>query len=199
MCFRPVTILAPSMLATTSRRTLVFPLLAAWALVGVLVILGQAIVRLAPLAWEPIRLRQLDALGWLAYGAWALVNAYLEGYRGFHLRFVPRVLRRIMILCESPNPIRVVAAPLFVMGFFGGPKSDRRAAWIVTLVVVMLVTIVHRLPQPYRGIVDVGVVVGLAIGWLSLFVRGVALFFRVPEDLARAMSSFREEEAHLSR
>jgi hypothetical protein len=43
-------------------------------------------------------------------------------------------------------------------------------AWSVLIGIVVLVVSVRSLAQPWRGIVDAGVVVGLVLGWLSLLI-----------------------------
>ena len=50
-------------------------------------------------------------------------------------------------------------------------------AWVLVFAIVGLVILVRLLPQPWRGIVDVGVVVELLIGSLSiLYIYLQALF-----------------------
>jgi hypothetical protein len=143
-------------------------LLAFWAYLGVFALLGQAIYRLTPLALEPLGPpNRLGHLAWLYWG-WVVANVYLEGYRGFHLRFVPRVARRVELLLTEPTLLRIALAPLYVMGYFDSPQADKRAAYGVTLAVVFAVVVVRTFEQPWRGIVDAGVVAGLGAGTLSL-------------------------------
>lgn len=139
-----------------------------WAYLGVFALLGQAIYRLTPLALEPLGPPdQLRGLAWLYWG-WAIASVYLEGYRGFHLRFVPRVARRVELLVAKPTLLRSIFAPAFVMGYFDAPLADKRAAWGVTLAVFFAVIVVRTFSQPWRGIIDAGVVSGLGAGMLSL-------------------------------
>jgi hypothetical protein len=152
-------------------------LLRIWAILGVSLLLIQSLVRLAPIAWEPIAQGQLGPGYMVIYVAWALLNSYLEGYRGFHQKFVPRVLRRTLLLEREPSPVRVIFAPFFVMGYFGSEPAERRAAIGVTAAVLVAIFVVRGLAQPWRGLIDGGVVAGLGFGLLSLWYRaGLELF-----------------------
>ena len=64
--------------------------------------------------------------------------------------------------------VRSLFAPLFAMGFFHATRATKITAYVLTLAIVVLVILVHRLDQPWRGIIDAGVVVGLGWGVLSL-------------------------------
>ena len=72
--------------------------------------------------------------------------------------------------------------PAFCMGLFHARRRTMIVSWMLPVVVVCLVVFVRQLAQPWRGIIDAGVVVGLAIGLVSLcwlFARAV-LTRRVP-------------------
>jgi F0F1-type ATP synthase membrane subunit a len=47
----------------------------------------------------------------------------------------------------------------------------------VTTGIVVLVLLVRAVPQPWRGIIDLGVVVGLAWGIISIVVFSIQAFF----------------------
>ena len=142
----------------------------AWAILGVLALLCQAIFRLAPLAWEPVRDGTLTPLLWVFYVGWGVMNLYLEGYKGFQKKFVPRVLARAHHIALYPKSAPLLLAPAYAMAFFGATRRARIAAWAVTGAVLVAILIVRALPQPYRGIIDVGVVLGLGWGTLVLIV-----------------------------
>jgi hypothetical protein len=57
------------------------------------------------------------------------------------------------------------------MGLFGARRRTTVAVWSVTVGIVVLVVLVRLLPQPWRGIVDAGVVVGLGWGLIALAVE----------------------------
>lgn len=152
-------------------------LAALWALGGVLGLLAQALLRLTPIAWEPIRAESLSVPLWALVIVWTIANAYFEGYRGFHLSFVPRVVRRTEKLLDEPTALRIALAPLYAVGYFDATPREKRLAWGVTLLVWIAIFVVRTLPQPWRGIIDAGVVSGLFFGSLSLIAQGARLFF----------------------
>lgn len=130
--------------------------------------LSQAIYRLAPLAWEPLRERSLTELQAALYVGWLLVSAYAEGYRGFQKRFSPKVVGRALHLAANPRPLHVLFAPAFCMAYFHATKRGLLTAWGVSSMIVILVVLVRNVPQPWRGIIDGGVVLGLTWGVVSL-------------------------------
>lgn len=130
-------------------------------------LLVTAIYRLAPIA-----LRAYD--GDLSPGSWAAAigftafMAYSEGYRGFQRGFSPRTAERVRRLRDRPDVVNVALAPLVAIGYL---RSDRRLkirVYSLTAGIIVVVLLVHRLEQPWRGIIDTGVVVGLTWGVLSL-------------------------------
>jgi hypothetical protein len=54
------------------------------------------------------------------------------------------------------------------MSFFHATRRGLIGAWVVTSLIICAVVLVRQLPQPYRGIIDGGVVVGLGWGVLSI-------------------------------
>jgi hypothetical protein len=140
---------------------------AAWGTAGVVGLLSFAIYRLTPKALEAFQ-GGLTAGQWWITAAVCIFMAYAEGYRGFQLRFSPRTAARIRYLRDRPNGLHTLVAPLFSMGFIHATRRTKIIAYSLTLGIILLVTLVHRLAQPWRGIVDAGVVVGLTWGLLSL-------------------------------
>jgi hypothetical protein len=139
---------------------------ALWGIAGVLALLGNAIYRLTPYALELVEL-PLDAVELVALAGWLGFMAYAEGYRGFHRKFSPRVVARARTLTGAPWH-HVVLAPVYCMGLFHATRKRMIVSWTVTLAIVALVIVVRRVQQPWRGIVDAGVVVGLGIGVVSI-------------------------------
>jgi hypothetical protein len=138
-----------------------------WGVLGVVVVVAQPLVRLTPWVVEAIA-GGLSLAQWAVLAAWVVLNAHAEGYRGFHLRFSPRVIARARYLAAHPRPSWVLVAPLFCMSLL---HASRRGLWIargLVVGIVVLVLVIRQLPQPWRGIVDAGVVVGLALGLASL-------------------------------
>ena len=147
-----------------------------WGVLGFTLILVQAIARLTPLALEPIRQGGLELWHWGLYGASVAVNAYSEGYRGFQLQAAPRIVARALHLDARPRPLHVILAPLFVAGLFHATRRRLVATWLLYTGIAVLVVLVRLLDQPWRGVVDAGVVVGLTWGGLAiLWIYGRAL------------------------
>jgi hypothetical protein len=102
--------------------------------------------------------------------------AYAEGYRAFQQRFSPRVVARAKYLMSHPAFFRVVFAPIFCMGFFHATKKRKITSVSVTAGIILLVLLVRAVPQPWRGIVDLGVVVGLTWGIVSIIIFSLKAF-----------------------
>ncbi len=145
-----------------------------WAVLGVITLLLQAIVRLGAISWEALSSGEMTGLQYGVCAVWTLMNAYLEGYRGFQKKFVPRVLARAHHLALHPQFVPALLAPLYAMAFFRAARRAKIAAWGVSLLVVLAITLVRSVPQPWRGVIDAGVVVGLAWGVLSLAIGVVS-------------------------
>lgn len=143
--------------------------IATWGVLGVVAFLISAIVRLTPLAIEPLE-TGMTGLQWSLYVGWSLFNGYAEGYKGFQRAFVPRVVARAFYLARNPRPLHLVLAPVFCMGLFHATRKRLMLSWGIVIGVTLLVALVRGLEQPWRGIVDAGVVVGLAYGTASLLV-----------------------------
>ncbi len=139
---------------------------AVWGIVGVLALLGNAIYRLTPYAVE-LHDASLSIVELVALIAWVGFNAYAEGYRAFHQNFAPRVVARARTL-RGAALVHKLAAPLYCMGLFHATRRRMIVAWSVTAGIVGIVIVVRQLAQPWRGIIDAGVVLGLAIGVVSI-------------------------------
>lgn len=139
-----------------------------------ILLLSFAIYRLAPMALE---LREISlTTAQLAALLFSVVYmAYAEGYKGFHLGFAPRVVARAHYLHQNPRPSHIVLAPLFCMGYIHATRKRQLLSIGLTLMVICFVIVARMLPQPWRGIVDAGVVVGLTIGIGSIAYFMVAL------------------------
>ena len=142
---------------------------ALWGLLGVSFLLVFAIYRLTPLALTALGM-ELSWIQWVVLVVWVLFMGVAEGYRGFQKAFSPRVAARCRHLRDHPTPFRVLTAPIFAMAFYGAPRRRRIAAFALTSGVILLVILVHQLDQPWRGIIDAGVVIGLFWGWASLVI-----------------------------
>ncbi len=142
---------------------------AVWGILGVSGLLGSAVVRLSAHTFEAV-MKGLSAWEWVALFTWLAFMLYSEGYRGFQRGFSPRVASRAAWLRQHPGPLRSLLAPLFCMGFFGATRKRQTVSYILTTAIIGLILLVRLLPQPWRGIVDAGVVAGLLWGLLALWV-----------------------------
>lgn len=136
---------------------------AVWGVAGVCLLLGSAVSRLTQGALASFEY-PLDVVHYAAYVASVVFMAYTEGYKAFHKQFSPRVVARARYLAENPTPIRVLLAPLFCMGFFHATRKRLIVSYALSFGVILLILLVRSLEQPWRGIVDLGVVVALAWG-----------------------------------
>jgi hypothetical protein len=154
---------------------------AVWGIAGVILLLGSAVYRLFPLAVSAFS-TPFSWLHWLAFTGCILFMAYSEGYKAFQLQFSPRVMARALYLRDHPRAFHIIFSPLFCMGYFHATRRRQMISYSVTVGIIALVVAVRHLPQPWRGIIDAGVVVGLIWGIASLIwiVKGV-LTGRCPE------------------
>lgn len=149
---------------------------AIWGVTGVVLLLASAVYRLSRTALGAV------SSSWLWYHMVFFLfviafMAYAEGYRAFQQRFSPRVAARAKYLVSHPKISRVLFAPIFCMGFFHATKRRKITSISVTTGIIVLVLLVRAVPQPWRGIVDLGVVVGLTWGIVSIIIFSAKAFF----------------------
>jgi hypothetical protein len=162
------------------ERSVVFYLTFCWGLAGVLALFARAIIRLTPYAWQPIADGSLSALHIALYVAWIAFNAYSEGYRAFQKSFCPRVVGRAYHLARNPRPMHALLAPFYCLSLFHANRRGLTVAWIMLAVITILIALLRITPQPWRGIIDGGVVVALAWGMLALIVMGARALAGTP-------------------
>lgn len=141
---------------------------AVWGILGVTILLGSAIYRLSPLAIASFA-EPLGPMHYVGYVVSLFFLGYTEGYKAFQKQFSPRVVARAQYLAANPSALRVLIAPLFCMGFFHATKKRLIISWMLSVGIIGLILIVSRVPQPWRGIVDLGVVVALAWGVIAMW------------------------------
>lgn len=141
---------------------------AVWGITGVILLLGSAVYRLVPLAMAAFS-THFTWFHWLAWGTSIMCMAYSEGYRGFQQHFSPRVVARARYLAEHPRILHCLLAPLFCMGYFHATRRRKIVSYFLTAGIVVLIYAVHHLAQPWRGIIDAGVIIGLIWGIISIF------------------------------
>lgn len=139
-----------------------------WAICGFTLLISFAITRLSAIALDSLNYK-LSWYHWAALLFSIVFMAYSEGYKGFQLKFSPRFAARCRHLRDEPTPLHVALAPLFCMCFFHTTRSRKIATVVLTLMILGFIQLAHLLPQPWRGILDMGVVTGLVWGLISLF------------------------------
>lgn len=143
-----------------------------WGSFGVIYILAKAIRRVLPIALEPFsKAEGVVPLTQFQMGAYVLTClwfAYVEGYKGFQLKFSPLVVSRSFTLNSSSPIHHLLFAPLYSMALFHATKKRMIVSWSVSIGVAAIVAAVKRMPYPWRNIVDAGVVVGLSWGSMSI-------------------------------
>jgi hypothetical protein len=166
----------PSAAPTSARRAL-RSLTALWGVAGVVLLLLDAVHRLGTKALHVLQAYELTASQYALFAGWTVVIGYLEGYRGFQTRFAPRVVARAAHLAVHPRPLHVLLAPLYCMALLHATRRRLVGSWLLVAGIVAVVLLVRQLPQPYRGLIDGGVVFALAWGTLAIvvhYLRGIA-------------------------
>ncbi len=140
-----------------------------WAVGGVLLLFANAVRRVGPIALEPLR------QGW---PGWRLAAAYAGsvglmgfgmGYQGLHKQFAPRVVVRAWAMADRRvGPWVALLAPLASMGLVHGTRRRVITSWTMIGSMVGALVAVRILGQPWRGVIDAGVVVGLAWGMVAI-------------------------------
>lgn len=161
---------------TTGRNSIAGVIGAVWAIGGLSLLFGSALFRLYPYAQELCGM-EFAWYHWVALVASLLFMGYAEGYKGFHLKFSPRAAARALYLKNNPTVVRVLLAPLFCMGYFHATRKRKIVSYCLTAMIVGLIIWVKTLEQPWRGIVDAGVVLGIGWGLGSVWIFSLKAFF----------------------
>ena len=139
-----------------------------WGLAGFLLILLQAVIRLGPKAVDSIQNYSWSTWDWMLFVVIILFMGISEGYKGFQKQVAPRAVARAHSLSAGSPLLHKALAPFFCMSLFHATKKRLIVSWCVYAGIVCLILIVRQIPQPYRGMVDAGVVVGLAWGMIAI-------------------------------
>ncbi|MCK5050497.1 MAG: hypothetical protein KAS53_02065, partial [Candidatus Cloacimonetes bacterium] len=139
---------------------------------GVIAIFSSAIFRLYPHVREGFSF-ELTTLNWVVLIAYLAVMIVAKGYFALHCSFVPRVINRSELLVENGKLIDRLLAPLYCMGFFKAPKKRIIISYAMLLLIIAFIVSASKISQPWRGIIDLGVIVGLSLGILSLLFLGI--------------------------
>ena len=141
-------------------------LAAIWGVAGACMLLGFAVLRMFRQVSEGFE-HPLGVAHYAVMIPWLFFMLYSEGYKGFQKGYSPRVAARANYLRDHATLIRALLAPLFCMGFFDSTKKRKIVICCLLLGVTTLVVLFQRIPQPWRGVLDLGVVLGLSWGILA--------------------------------
>lgn len=144
----------------------------AWGCLGVCGYLGYGVAKVVPIVLDGLTAIE-EWWQWGLLAACLLFFAYVEGYRGFQLGFSPRVVSRAYVVAEDAPDApfwHKILAPAFCIGYFHGTTKRVVTSWAVTCVIFAVVIGVKQLANPYRAIIDAGVIVGLFWGIISILV-----------------------------
>ena len=133
-----------------------------WGAGGFLAMLGFGVYRLSFMGVESLQ----HDWTWPHYGLFVANMVFMgwaEGYRGFQCSYAPRFAARAAALGSEATPLQAMLSPLISMGFLAAPRRRVVAAWLLTVGIIVVVLIYRLFPQPWRGILDAGVALGL--GW----------------------------------
>lgn len=142
---------------------------ATWGILGITLIIGSAIVRLFPKAVDAIHFG-LSPFEWIALLVWVSFMLFFEGYRGFQLNFSPRFAARLWHLLQKGRAVDLLLAPFYCMGFFHTTRRRMISSWTLAVGVTLFILVVVHIAQPWRGIIDWGVVLGLLYGLICIYV-----------------------------
>jgi len=143
-----------------------------WGVAGVIAYLSFGVFKVVPIVLDGLGAIQ-EMWQWGLLAVCLLFFAYVEGYKGFQLGFSPRVVSRAWVVSEENEELpswHKILAPAFCIGYFHGTQKRVISSWAVTTVIFAVVIGVKQLENPYRAIIDAGVIVGLVWGILSMVV-----------------------------
>ena len=138
-----------------------------WGIGGVVALLVFSVFRLSGFSLEAFQY-PWDWRHWTVFVLNTAFMAHSEGYKGFQKSFAPRVVARARTLHDNPPLLRLLLAPLFCMGYFHTTRRRLISVYILTVAIVTFIVAFQYVSQPWRGILDCGVVVGLTWGIVSI-------------------------------
>ena len=142
---------------------------ALWGIVGVTLIIGSAIYRVLPHVIDAFKVN-MTLFQWIILIIWCVFMLIAEGYRGFQKLFSPRVASRTWYLVKNGSQLDAILAPLFCIGYFHAVRKRIITSWSLTVGITLLVIIVSNMSQPWRGIIDSGVLLGLLYGLVWVYI-----------------------------
>lgn len=140
-----------------------------WGILGITYSLGKAILGMQSHVEEAFK-QPFTPLHWIMLIGFCFFMIYYEGYKGFQKKYSPRTAARVRYLRDHPNILHSLLAPLFCMGYFFANRKTKLKAYILTIGIALLVMSMSKCPQPWRGIVDLGVMLGLSWGLIAFWI-----------------------------
>ena len=134
---------------TTETHSPSQKVLASWAIFSVLAFIGSAVRRLILVAVEPVLKGDLSLYQAILYATWVAIMVYVEGYKSFHLKFSPLVVKRSFILTQEPTVLKSIFAGPYAMGLIGANKKRTIISWSIVAGVMVLVKLVKLLEYPW--------------------------------------------------
>ncbi len=163
-----------------------------WGMFGVCGVLLYAVWRMLGHVQEGF-LHSFEVSHYALMIPWLFFMAYSEGYKGFQKSFSPRVAARACFLKDNSTWLRALLAPIFCMGFFDSTRKRKIVIWVLLVMVTAFVILFQYISQPWRGILDLGVVVGLSWGVAATLIYFFRYWFgtesgdpEIPEASANA-------------
>ncbi|MBT5293012.1 MAG: hypothetical protein HOL40_04740 [Cellvibrionales bacterium] len=152
------------------RITAIGAIASGWGIIGFYSLVTFAMVRLSVYTVEAFA-QPFTLLQWFVLVVSLVFMAYSEGYKGFQKSYSPRFAARVHYLSSQANGLQLLLAPLFCMGFFNAPKRRIISSVLLSSMIVTFVLLFKLVPQPWRGILDAGVVLGLIWGLITTAIR----------------------------
>ena len=141
---------------------------ALWGVGGALAILGYAVSKMVRATLEAFSSEfELTFWHYVVMVLWTFFMAYSEGYKGFQKGYSPRVASRAVYLRDKCTVLRLALAPFFCLGFFHAPRKRKITVVILAIGISLIVILCKMIPQPWRGVLDFGVIVGLSWGIIA--------------------------------
>lgn len=150
---------------------------AIWGIGGVVIAFAFSIFRLAGVSLESFQY-SWDWRHWALLILNTAFMAHSEGYKGFQKSLAPRIVARAQVLMDDPPLVRLLLAPLFCMGYFHTTRRRLISVYALTIGIGALIAAFQYISQPWRGILDCGVVVGLSWGIVSIAVCAVKAWLK---------------------
>jgi len=146
-----------------------------WAIIGLLILLGFACWRLSAYTIESFSM-PLNWMHWVVFIGFTIFMAHGEGYKGFQKKFSPRFAARAKYLLHNTTLLQLIFAPFFCMAYFHAPKRRVIATCALTAMIIVFIFTFRLIPQPWKGLLDFGVVFGLAWGMVSTIIYCIKAF-----------------------